>query len=365
VPDSRVIVLTEVEQIEGAERSVLALSRWLQERRLAHRFVAYFDHANIPARAGYPVEVVQLSPGAGPVQKARALRTYFAEHPSEWKPLTSGYQAALHVTLAGQRGFHCLMHDTPSLFEEASALSAYRRGYRWVSNQIVGNGLRSGGTTVVTSEFLKKDCLRLFGVEAEIARMGGLSAIEALPGRRSAGTLRMLSVCRIEENKRIDWMLRALARMETDSEPLSAKVDWRLDVAGRGSRLDAMKALAADLGIAERVRFHGYVGDAELQILYDEAHLFLMPAVQGYGIPAIEAMERGLHVLVHRESGVSDVLLETPWATVMEGGEEAMLQAVERAIQAVLRADYLDVARPSLPSEEQWAERVATLCGWT
>jgi glycosyltransferase involved in cell wall biosynthesis len=365
LPDSRVIVLTEVEQIEGAERSVLALSRWLQVRRLAHRFVTYVDHANIPARAGYPVEVVQLRPGAGPLRKAMALRSYFAEHASEFKPLASGYQAALHATLAGQRGFHCLMHDTPSLFEEATAMSAYQRGYRWVSNRIVAKGLRSGGRTMVTSEFLKTDCLRLFGVQAEIARMGGFSAGAAMAGRRADGTLRMLSVSRIEENKRIDWMLRALARMEMASVPFSARVDWRLDIAGRGSRLDAMKALAASLGVAERVTFHGYVSDDELPSLYAEAHLFLMPAVQGYGIPAIEALERGMHVLVHRESGVSDVLLETPWATVMEGGEEAMLPALGRAIQTVLRGEYLDVARPGLPSEHQWAERVARLCGWT
>jgi glycosyltransferase involved in cell wall biosynthesis len=293
------------------------------------------------------------------------LRAYFAEHVSAFKPLASGYQAALHTTLAGQRGIHCLMHDTPRLFEESSALSAYQRGYRWVSNQIVARGLRSGGCTMVTSEFLKQDCLRLFGVRAEIARMGGLSAGEALAGRRAEGALRILSVSRIEENKRIDWMLRALARMEMASKPLSARADWRLDVAGRGARLDAMKALAATLGIAERVHFHGYVSDAELQLLYGEAHLFLMPAVQGYGIPAIEGVGGGMHVLVHRESGVSDVLLETPWATVMEGGEEAMLPALERAVDAVLRGEYLDVARPSLPSEEQWAERVATLCGWT
>ena len=35
-----------------------------------------------------------------------------------------------------------------------------------------------------------------------------------------------------------------------------------------------------------------------------------MPAVQGYGIPAIESLQRGIPVLLHRESGVSDILLE-------------------------------------------------------
>src|ERR1700736_3014852 len=35
-PDSRAIVLSEIEAMGGAERSVLALSRWLRKRELTH-----------------------------------------------------------------------------------------------------------------------------------------------------------------------------------------------------------------------------------------------------------------------------------------------------------------------------------------
>ncbi len=98
--------------------------------------------------------------------------------------------------------------------------------------------------------------------------------------------------------------------------------------------------------------------------MYGEAHLFLMPAVQGYGIPAVEALTRGLPVLLHRESGVSDILLGTPWATVIEGGEEGMLPGLRSAVGNVIGARQADVPLPELPSEDEWAERVARLCGW-
>ena len=192
------------------------------------------------------------------------------------------------------------MHDTPSLFDKPG-MSVKTRALRVVSNAVIGRGLRGGGKTIVTSEFLREDCRRVFGVEAEIARMGGLGEAGAFKVRRVEGELRLLSVSRIEGNKRIDWMLRALAAM--DREGLSGRVTWRLDVVGRGAQMEAMQSLAEELGVEGRVRFHGYVSDEALEQMYGEAHLFLMPAVQGYGIPAVEALTRGLPVLLHRESG--------------------------------------------------------------
>ena len=362
--NSRAIVLTEIEAMGGAERSALALSRWLIQHDLPHHFVTYVDHVDMAAHADHPIDVVQLKPQMRVTKKVAALRRYFSARSKAPAPLMSGFQPALHASLAGMRGFHCLMHDTPSLFEDASTLTAKRRLARWISDKIAAHGLRSGGHTIVTSEYLRDETGRVFGVEADIARMGGLSATEAFHLRPVSNALRMLSVSRIEANKRIDWILRALAMMEQDAVPLSARLDWTLDIAGRGSQIEAMQALASELGLEDRVHFLGYVSDAELQQIYAQAQLFLMPAVQGYGIPAIEALQRGLPVLLHRESGVSDILRTTPWATVIEGGEEGMLPGLRGAIDGVVAGIQLNVPLPPLPTEEAWAERVATLCNW-
>ena len=105
--------------------------------------------------------------------------------------------------------------------------------------------------------------------------------------------------------------------------------------------------------------------DTELERLYAQAHLFLMPAVQGYGIPAIEALQRGIPILLHRDSGVSDILLNTPWATVLRGDKQEMTPALRSTIDWIL-ADGPTYAAPPphLPTEDEWAERVATICGY-
>ena len=159
-------------------------------------------------------------------------------------------------------------------------------------------------------------------------------------------------------------MLRALEAMEHDAATLSERVDWQLDVVGKGSAIEAMQQLAANLGLAERVHFRGYLSDAELARLYEGTHLFLMPAVQGYGIPAIEALSRGIPVLLHAESGVSDILRRTPWAVVIDGKESAMLTGLRQIVDSTLAGAQLTAPLPDLPTEDDWATRVAQLCNW-
>jgi len=363
--NSHAIVITEVSEMGGAERSCLAMARWLYEHGMPAHFVTYQDKVGLERFASHPLPVVQLKPVMQARHKIAALRRYFAAHKDAPKPLMSGYQPALHATLAGVHGFHCLMHDTPSLFSYLPQRASLKQKVaRLVSDKVVAHGLKSGGATIVTSEYLKAETMDVFGVQAAIARMGGLSHQESFRLRPVNGTLNMLSVSRVEANKRIDWLVRALAELERGPDPLSASVDWRLDVAGKGSALESMRRLAAEHGLEGRIVFHGFVSDEELQRLYGNADLFLMPAMQGYGIPAIESLSRGIPVLLHRESGVSDILLDTPWATVMEGGEEAMAPVLAAAIRKAVAGAHLQTPLPDLPTEDSWAAEVARLCQW-
>ncbi len=353
----------EIEAFGGAERSLLALSRWLHRNGISSELVTYFDRVGIERHASHPLRVVQLQPAGGALSKVRALRQYVA-NASASSFLASGYQAALHTSLAGLKGFSTLMHDTAALLGDASNRSLQGKLRIAASNRLIGRGLRSAGITIVTSEFLKQECWKDFGVRAQIVRMGGLDTIQFRP-RIFAGTLNLLSVSRIEANKRIDWVLQALASLEQAAPPLSASVNWRLRVAGKGSQIEAMRSLATRLGLQNRVEMLGFVPDERLAALYDEAHLFLMPAVQGYGIPAVEALQAGIPVLVHRDSGVSDVLLDTPWATVAQGGPERMSAALQEAIRNVVSGSFQGAALPPLQTEAGWAEEVASLCGWS
>ena len=359
------IFIAEVEAFGGAERADLALSSWLYAHDIPNRVLTYSDRVGLERHVAHPLEIVQLKPAGGVRAKVAALQKHFRDGSTQPRLIVSGYQPALHATLAGLRGFHCLMHDTPALLSDVGRRSLKGKLRIAAQNFIIGRGLRSGGATIVTSEFLRAECRKDFGVEAAIARMGGLPPFDGFQLRPFMGDLNLVSVCRMEANKRIDWMLHSLAALEARTTPLSSSANWHLRLAGKGSQIDALKALALKLGIADRVQFLGFVPDDELQKLMRDAHLFLMPAMQGFGIPAVEAIQAGMPVLLHRESGVSDILLNTPWATVFTGGADAMTEALQAAVAGVIEGRHVGKPLPDISSEADWAERVAGLCGWT
>lgn len=350
------IVVPEVVAFGGAERSVLALCRWLHTRGLKHRIVSYWDRIGLARHVSFPLTMTELNPRPHPLAKVRSLRRFAWGHPGG-SILMSGYQAALHASLAGIGHFHTLMHDTPSLFDNGPNPSRSAALRDAITTKALGLGLQRGGRTIVTSEFLKAESDRLYGTDAIIIRMGGPGSASTFRPRRVDGQLRLLSVSRVEANKRIDWILRALASLQN----LPA---WRLDIVGDGSARSELHDLCRQLGLGDRVSFYGFVSDAVVETLYDAAHLFLMPARQGYGIPAIEALQRGIPVLVHRDSGVSDILRATPWCTVIEGGEGALAASLAQAIAAAVAGHQLGQPLPAFPTEDDWAAAVAAACGW-
>ena len=69
--NSRIIVLTEIEAMGGAERSVLALSRWLYQHEIPNHVVTYMDHVGLGKHAEHPLDVVELRPEMRPAKGAR------------------------------------------------------------------------------------------------------------------------------------------------------------------------------------------------------------------------------------------------------------------------------------------------------
>jgi glycosyltransferase involved in cell wall biosynthesis len=71
---------------------------------------------------------------------------------------------------------------------------------------------------------------------------------------------------------------------------------------------DELGALAAELGIAEQVFFPGWLEDEELEGLYAAASCFVLPSLsEGFGLPILEAMRRGLPVACSNVSSLPEV----------------------------------------------------------
>jgi glycosyltransferase involved in cell wall biosynthesis len=70
----------------------------------------------------------------------------------------------------------------------------------------------------------------------------------------------------------------------------------------------ALRALAASVGLDGAMTIPGFVDTADLEGLYAEAEAFVLPSlVEGFGLPVLEAMARGLPVACSRDSAPGEV----------------------------------------------------------
>lgn len=102
--------------------------------------------------------------------------------------------------------------------------------------------------------------------------------------------------------KGVDVTIRALPTIA------AAFPDVKYLVIGRGDDQPRLAQLAADLGVADRVVFAGFVPTPELRDHYRLANAYVMPSQEGFGIVYLEAMACGVPVLAGDRDGSADPL---------------------------------------------------------
>ena len=71
---------------------------------------------------------------------------------------------------------------------------------------------------------------------------------------------------------------------------------------------DELRASARMAGVGDRVVFCGWVSDSDLEVLYAEAECMAFPSLaEGFGLPVLEAMARGIPVVTSRNGALAEV----------------------------------------------------------
>lgn len=145
------------------------------------------------------------------------------------------------------------------------------------------------------------------------------------------GGLHVLSITRLHpgEPKGIDLVLRALVSLPA----------LRYTVIGEGEALPALRALAARLGVAGRVRFRGALPDAARDAELAACDVLALPSRgEGFGIVYLEAMAHGKPCLAARAGGAPEVVLDGETGLVVDADADAVRDGLARLCDPVLRA---------------------------
>src|SRR5262249_51733460 len=135
---------------------------------------------------------------------------------------------------------------------------------------------------------------------------------------------RLLCVGRLIPIKGHIVLLRAFA------EARRALPDLRLDVAGRGPLEPALRALAKELDVDDAVRFLGHVTPVQRAI--EDSAIVVVPSMgEGFGMVALEAMERARPVIAAEIGGLGELVEDGVTGVLVPPGEpEPLVRAIVR-----------------------------------
>lgn len=178
----------------------------------------------------------------------------------------------------------------------------HRRMTRWLAKRLCG--------FVVVSDFVRARLLALGAPPAQLWRVHNGVVIPdlpiGLPARRTEGRLVVGIAGQVGSWKGHEDLFRAVAAAR-EREP---RIGWCLRVFGvpRGDFADALKRLAADLGVDSSVDWMGFLDDpAEI---YGQMDICVVPSryEEPFGLVAAEAGAWGLPVIVTRRGGLPEIV---------------------------------------------------------
>lgn len=141
--------------------------------------------------------------------------------------------------------------------------------------------------------------------------------------------LRLLTVARLVPRKNLDTVAEAIA-------DCSVPIEW--SVVGSGSVRPRLETQCAELGIDDRVTFHGHVPNEDVPAVYRDHDVFILPSKhEGFGIVYLEALASGLPVIGATVGGQTDIITDDVGAAVPPESADVIRHAIE-----IVADDYSD-----------------------
>lgn len=168
-------------------------------------------------------------------------------------------------------------------------------------------GMQAADRVIAVSELTRRIVIGKYGIPADkvvtvhnAVRFG--ESEEAAPERAVKDKV-VTFLGRITYQKGPDYFVEAAAKV------LQRVSDVRFVMAGSGDLMNHVVRRVAQLGIADRFHFTGFLKGGEVQRMFRLSDVYAMPSVsEPFGISPLEAMRSGVPVIISRQSGVAEVL---------------------------------------------------------
>jgi glycosyltransferase involved in cell wall biosynthesis len=310
----------KVAGISGSEAHLLQLLPDLHARGWDVRFLMLhedepgaWEFARELEARGVPLDAIKLRADVDPIAFGEVVTHLSRERPRILH--THLVHADVYGQLAGA------MSRVPRRLSTKHGFNEFREGrFFGLADRTVGS---LAHVHIAISQGLAHYLAETEGFDEETFEIVhyGISARDGV--RRYEGSEpRLLCIGRLIPIKGHLVLLRALAQARGRVSGLA------LDIAGRGPLEPALKAFARELGIEEAVRFLGFV--SPIQDAVEQAAIVVVPSLgEGFGMVALEAMERARPVIASSVGGLPEIVADGETGIVVPPADaEALADAM-------------------------------------
>lgn len=171
----------------------------------------------------------------------------------------------------------------------------------------------------------------------------------SISAQHDQGKLRACFVGRMVPYKGPDMALQA-------AMPLLRAGLMSLDFVGDGPMLEGLRKDALEGGVADAVKFHGWVPHNEVQQILARSTLFLFPSIREFGGGAVlEAMALGVPPLIVDYAGPGELVDETTGFKVPLGSRSEIVAALHDRLQHLV--DQPEALKSTGNRARQYVER--------
>lgn len=343
-------VYPRLTKLSGAERLILRLASYSTQLGAPVTLVTHYLDARCAPALDPRVHVIQTG------ERLQVFRNHYLNAPFEYlgalgllkyipadaqavtffgpPSLPALYWSALRHILTMPRLYFC--YEPPRfIYDDAEAVTArmgfggqIARPFFGLYKQFDRRMVRHADALLANSHFGAERLRAAYAREATVITHGA-DFTPATPSEIAAvrsqyaldNKFVLLTVNFLHPRKRLDLFLRAFAEVKIgNAAPL---------IVGSGPEGDALKALAEELGVAERVRFTGFVPDEQLPAFYGASDVYVHTCKnESFGLSVLEASAAGLPVVAVNEGGPREIVAQGETGLLVEATPRALAEAI-------------------------------------
>ncbi len=170
------------------------------------------------------------------------------------------------------------------------------------------DGMEMADKIITVSNLTRKIVLEKYGIPEEKV-VTVYNAVEPVQNEKSRLPIKGVNEKIVTFLGRITMQKGPEYFIEAAHLVLKKMQNVRFVMAGSGDMMDKMVSRIAELGIADKFHFTGFLQGADVQNLFGMTDVFVMPSVsEPFGIVPLEAMQLNVPVIISNQSGVAEIL---------------------------------------------------------